>query len=40
MASPTNPDQALVLELAITRLQGSVETKLAGIDGKLNMLIA
>lgn len=40
MTSPTNPAPDLVLELAITRLQGSVETKLAGIDGKLNMLIS
>lgn len=40
MTSPINPAQDLVLELAITRLQGSVETKLAGIDGKLNMLIS
>lgn len=34
---PSGPD--LALELAITKLQGSVETKLVGIDGKLNMLI-
>lgn len=34
----SGPD--LALELAITRLQGSMETKLVGIDGKLNMLIA
>lgn len=34
---PAAPD--LALELAITKLQGSMETKLVGIDGKLNMLI-
>lgn len=38
MTSPVDPD--LAIELAITRLQGSVETKLAGIDGKLNLLVA
>jgi hypothetical protein len=38
MTHSAEPD--LALELAISRLQGSVETKLAGIDGKLNMLIA
>jgi hypothetical protein len=34
------PAPDLALELAISNLKGSMETKLAGIDGKLNMLIA
>lgn len=42
MTQPAEPvgAQDLALQLAIVTLQGSVETKLAGIDGKLNMLIA
>jgi len=40
MTTPIPPTPDLALELAITKLQGSVETKLVGIDGKLNMLIA
>jgi hypothetical protein len=38
MSIPPTPD--LALELAIAKLQGSMETKLVGIDGKLSMLIA
>jgi hypothetical protein len=34
---PPTPD--LALELAITKLQGSMESKLVGIDGKLSMLV-
>lgn len=39
MGIPIPPTPDLALELAITKLQGSMETKLVGIDGKLNMLI-
>ncbi len=40
MTPPSPQANDLVVELAIAKLQGSVETKLAGIDGKLNMLIS
>lgn len=39
MTTPIPPTPDLALELAITKLQGSMEAKLVGIDGKLNMLI-
>lgn len=37
MSVPPTPD--LALELAITRLQGSVDKNFAEVQGKLNMLV-
>lgn len=36
----TAPSQDLVIELAIAKLQGSVDTNFAEVQGKLNMLVA
>jgi hypothetical protein len=38
MTSPHQQD--LILELAITKLQGSVDKNFAEVQGKLNMLVA
>lgn len=38
MSSPAVPD--LALELAIAKLQGSVDTNFAEVKGQLNMLVA